>query len=64
MAQAITMMPPLKSTIKPIFFRGLIVAPQSIGSGIESRYRSVATLQDKNSQIIRLDIAGWQSSVS
>jgi hypothetical protein len=46
-AQAITRMPPPNKIIRPTFFTGLRLDFQSIGSGIDSRYMSVMTLNEK-----------------
>ena len=42
-----TKIPPLKSKINPIFFSGFKVVFQSMGTGMEMRYKSVATLKAK-----------------
>jgi hypothetical protein len=45
MAHIMTSRPPLKTIIKPTFFRGLSVELHNMGSGMERRYRSVKTLK-------------------
>jgi hypothetical protein len=46
-AQAMTRNPPPNRIIKPTFLAGLRLDIQSMGSGIDSRYRSVMTLNAK-----------------
>lgn len=46
-AQAMTRIPPPNRIIKPTFFSGLRLDFQSIGRGIDSRYTSVMTLNEK-----------------
>lgn len=61
-AHAMTKRPLLKIIIKPIFFNGLSIDPQSIGSGIEMRYRSVVTFITRLMMITNCETAGWQKS--
>lgn len=46
-AQATTNKPLLKRMIKPSFFIGRKVDCQSIGMGMEIKYKSVATLKER-----------------
>jgi hypothetical protein len=46
-AQAMTRNPPPNRIIKPTFLTGLRLDIQSMGSGIERRYKSVMTLKAK-----------------
>jgi len=49
-AHMMTSRPPLKTIIKPTFFRGFSVELHSMGSGMDRRYRSVRTLQPRLTQ--------------
>lgn len=51
MAQIITNIPPLNRIINPTFLAGLRVDCQSMGMGIEIRYKSVETLHERKVQI-------------
>jgi hypothetical protein len=57
-AQAMTRTPPPNKTIKPAFLRGLRVAAQSIGSGIDNKYKSVITLNARYTQTTCAETAG------
>lgn len=62
MAQMTTKSPLLKSTIRPAFLAGFRVECQSIGTGIDIRYKSVATLHDRKVQMTWFETAGWHTS--
>lgn len=51
MAQIITNIPPLNRIINPIFLAGLRLDCQSMGIGIDIRYKSVETLHERKVQI-------------
>jgi hypothetical protein len=61
-AQMITKIPPLNRKINPAFFAGFRLECQSMGTGIDIKYKSVATLQDRKVQMTWLDTAGWHTS--
>jgi hypothetical protein len=57
-AQAMTRNPPPNRIIRPTFLAGLRLDIQSMGSGIDSRYRSVMTLNAKYTQTTCPETAG------
>lgn len=57
-AHATTNRPPLKRMIKPIFFTGFKLDCQSMGTGMEIRYRSVMTFMERYTQMTSFDTAG------
>lgn len=61
-AHATMKRPLLNINIKPIFLNGLSIELQSIGSGIEMRYRSVVTFITRLTMRRSGELAGWQTS--
>lgn len=57
---AVTKMPPEKRKISPSFLGIGSRADQSIGTGIDSRYKSVAALSTTVTKMSMFEIAGWQ----
>lgn len=58
MPAAVTKTPPEKSVINPIFLGMGSRADQSIGTGIDSRYKSVAAFSTTVTKMSILEIAG------
>lgn len=61
-AYATTKRPALKMSIKPSFLNGFIIELQSIGSGIEMRYKSVVAFTTRLTLRRSCEMAGWQRS--
>lgn len=57
-AEIITSNPLLNRIMRPIFFPSLRPDDQSIGIGIDNKYKSVNTLKARQTHTIWLDIAG------
>jgi hypothetical protein len=61
-AQTSTNTPALRTMVTAILFNSFRLDFQSIGIGMKIRYGSVARFAAKVTQIMGMEIAGWQTS--